>query len=193
MKLNLLVLSFFILLWSTSCSKYGFQSSRKKKSIENVDRMLTRVNEAWTAMIQSDNQKIADINRLLLEISYTENHDEAGLRVLKDRTGELLSQRYEQYEMTSEAIDEYDNATTALIRSVLEFAENTPELEKNSLSGELKGDIIKADSEVVLYRIRYDSEAREFNSYLNENAGILKRLGEPYASFKPLPLFELPQ
>ena len=193
MKLNLLVLSLLMLLWSTSCSNYGFQSSRKKKSIENVDRMLTKVNEVWIAMIQSDNQKIADINRLLLEISYTNEYDEAELLTLRTQTEELLSKRYEQYEMTSEAIDEYDNATTSLIRSLLELAENTPELEKNALSGELKDDIIEADSEVVLYRIRYDSEAKEFNNYLSENSGILKKLGEPYASFRPLPLFELPQ
>lgn len=193
MKSNLLFLSLFILIWSTSCSKYGFQSSRKKKAIERVDQMLTSASEAWTAMMQSDNQKIEDVNRLLLEISYTENHDETELQVLKARTSELLQLRYEQYEMTSEAIDKYDHATTALIHSVFQFAENVPELEKNALSRELKDDIIKADSEVILYRIRYDSEAREFNNYLNEHTGILKKLGEPYASLKPLPLFELPQ
>ncbi len=193
MSFRLISFLAFILFLNVSCSKIGLQSSKKRKNAERVDGMRNQVDKAWTSMIQSDDQKIADINRLLLEISYSDKYDEPQLALLKQRAGSLASTRYQQYGMTSDEIDQYDNATTSLIRSVLELADKIPDLDKNDLSAKLRDDILKADEEVVIYRIRYDREAKAFNNYLKEEANMLKKLGEPYSSYKPLPLFELSQ
>lgn len=192
MKINLIFVV-FLLLSISSCKTGGIFSSGKKKIKNQADLFVAQTDSSWKVMLESDDNKIADIKRLLLEISYTENHDSKKLKDLQQKAESLIALRYKQNSMRSEEIDNYDLATASLVKETLDFAEETKELESHPIAESLKNEILDKDNEVIMYRIRYDQDAKEFNSFLEKNGGKLNKLGSPYSSYKKLPLFELPE
>jgi hypothetical protein len=194
-------LNIFILL-STIC--FAFSCERKEtensnqppKKIEKVkmevDQISDSLNKVWGIMMKSDDQKIADIKRLLQEISYTDKPSTIELMQLQKMQEDLTSKRYSQESMAeSKKIDEYDMATDSLIRRTMILTSTTAGIESHPLAKELADDIMEADQDIVRFRTLYDSWAKRYNQYLDKNENQLKKLGEPYASFKKKPLFEL--
>lgn len=192
MRINLFF-AFILLIGISSCKTGGLFSSGKKKVKNQADLFAAKADSSWGAMIDSDDKKIADIKRLLLEISYTGNHDAKKLDELQHKAEKLSAIRYKQLSMSSEEIDKYDLATASLVKETLDFAEETKELESHPIAETLKNDILDKDNEVIMYRIRYDQDAKEFNSFFEKNEGKLDKLGSPYSAYKKLPLFELPE
>jgi hypothetical protein len=156
-----------------------------------IGKLNDSINKVWSFMMQSDDQKMSDIKRLLLEISYTDKPSIKGLNKMQKMLEQIASKRYDQLTMAdTKKIDEYDIATDSLIKGTIALSASTPGLEAHPLAKELSDDIMEADNNVVRYRTLYDTWAKIYNSYLVKNGKQLKELGEPYASFQQKPLFQ---
>lgn len=165
-------------------------------SPDSLKKRITMVKDSmdmtWKKMILSDDQKIADIKRLLQEVTYTKVYDPGKVESLMTLADSVKSIRYTQDSMTSGQIDKYDFATEKLIKRTFQLVENNPEMAGHSITEPLKNDIMKAESELVNYRILYDRWAKEYNRLVEGNRENLQQLGEPYSSFQKKPIFELP-
>jgi hypothetical protein len=187
-----------ILCFSFSCERKDTGSSnqpappKKEKVKMEVDQLSDSLNKVWTLMIKSDDQKIADIKRLLQEISYTDKPSVLDLMQLQKMQEQLAGKRYNQETMAeSKKIDDYDMATDSLIKRTMMLTSSTPGIENHPLAKELVDDIMESDNDVVRFRTLYDSWAKRYNVYIDKNEKQLKKLGEPYASYQKKPLFEL--
>lgn len=174
---------------STTNEASGKKVDRVKKEI---DVLVDSMDTAWKVMIQSDNEKLADIKRLLDEVSYTKKYDVLAHDSLVTLQKKLTSKRYDQKSMSvSQKIDAYDLATDSLIRAAVKLTGSTPNIESHPLAQTLLNDIMEADNKVVVYRTQYDRWAREFNNYVEKHDKQLEKLGEPYKSYEKRPLFSL--
>lgn len=139
-------------------------------------------------MIKSDDQKIDDIARLLLEISYCKKYNAMLLDSLNEVVKTLKNERYLQHSMQSAEIDAYDELTNHVIARVKYLARTTDELKSHPLAETLYNDIAKSDNDVALYRSMYDRFAMEYNDYREANK---EKLGEKAKDFPKLPLFSV--
>jgi hypothetical protein len=186
-----------IICFSFSCERKDTgNSNQPPQKIEKVkmevDQISDSLNKVWSMMIQSDDQKIADIKRLLLEISYTDKPSTIDLMQAQKMQEELAAKRYTQQTMAdSKKIDDYDMATDSLIRKSMILTASTAGIESHPLAKELADDIMEADQDIVRFRKLYDDWAKRYNTCIDRNEKQLKKLGEPYASFEKKPLFQL--
>lgn len=151
---------------------------------------------AWKKMERNDSTILADIKRLLQEVSYTPKHDIVKLKQLEVKLSALKTKIYTEESMSdSQAIDKYDMASDSLVSDVASLAAATPQIEKYTLITELLNEITAANSAqtVAANRAHYDNWAKEYNKIVVENADELKKMGEPYASMKIKPLFQIAQ
>lgn len=151
---------------------------------------------AWKTMELNDSTILADMKRLLQEISYTPKHDVIALKKLETKLTVLKTKLYTKESMAqSTNIDIYDNASDSLVSEIISLAASTPQIEKYTLIKELIAEITTANSAqtVATNRAHYDNWAKEYNKLVTENAEELKKLGEPYASMTLKPLFAIAQ
>jgi hypothetical protein len=144
-------------------------------------------NKAWEIMMADDDKKIANMKRLLLEISYCKKYNAMRLDSITKAVNGLDSARYKQLTMTSEQIDAYDDQTTKIIDAIRSLAQSTKELPSHPIAEELYNDIARADGDVARYRTLYDRNASLYNAFIAKNKEALKAQGE----LKPLPLFAI--
>jgi hypothetical protein len=180
-----------IILILTACGRGKTGTSGKMTFRQEAASLHDSTQLAWNRMTESDDRKIDGIKRILDEISYTANHDEAELMRLQSLQKTLRQKRYSQELMTSEQIDSYDMATDSLIRGTINLVNSTPEMSSHPITGQLLNEIQEEDNNVIVYRIRYDQKAKEFNDFISRNQNKLTKSGQPYNNFKPLPVFEL--
>ena len=199
-------LSFFTLLLT---SLILFSCQEKKNAGSNNDTTSTNkiegsqleiqykalsdsTEKAWEIMIKSDDQKIADLTRLLQEITYCKKYNVLLHDSLAEAVGKLSAQRYDQKIMaSSEKIDLYDDITNKIIRRVFFLARTTEELSAHPIAETLSRDIISADNDVVRYRRLYDQWAMQYNSFITQHKSELDALGNPYENLNKKALFTI--
>jgi hypothetical protein len=157
-----------------------------------IDNRKDSMNTAWKKMMDADDQKFADIKRLLQEVTFTKSFNPVEINKLNALADSVKGSRYTAENMTSEKIDNYDKATENLISQVYAVVQKNPEMPAHSITETLIQDISKAENEVVNHRIVYDRWAKEYNHLLDTQKSALQQLGEPYSSYQKRPLFELP-
>ena len=170
----------------------GTGGSKKKRLKYEATALSDSLDYSWKVMVDSDNEKLADIKRLLDEVSYTKEHDESEVQRLRKKQEALVNKRFSRGSMTSQQIDAYDTATDSLLRETFALVNATPEMEKHSITNQLLADIQKEDNDVIIYRVRYDQWAKKFNEFLENNSANLEKLGSPYKDYTKQPLFQLP-
>lgn len=193
--MRLLYLSFFISsIFLYSCAGNKSTGGSKKKRIKTEATVLSdSLNHCWKIMIESDNAKMADIKRLLDEVSYTQSHNTAELERLRNKQQALINKRYHRETMTSAQIDAYDMATDSLLRETFALVNETPEMETHSITSDLIEEIQKEDNNVIIFRVQHDQWAKKYNEFIDKNSARLQKMGSPYKDYKKQPLFELPQ
>jgi hypothetical protein len=104
----------------------------------------------------------------------------------------LASMRYTQESMSNEIIDEYDSASSEVVRRITSYAIDHPEFENYPLMPELVDDINQAQNMILIYRSRYDVIAKSLNNFIEENQERLIDNDNTIVRFKKKPLFEYP-
>ncbi|WMJ73442.1 hypothetical protein RCC89_09750 [Cytophagaceae bacterium ABcell3] len=165
--------------------------SKKAKVKKEVDTVVDSMDQAWHVMMAADDRKLADIDRLIGEISNVRGVEEPKTSELQKDFDDLLQMRYQPESLTDEQIDSYDLATDKVIKKSFELIEETEELEDDEEISELQKEIMDEDKDVVLYRARYDEWAYKYNKLIDDNQKRLERSGDPYNRLKKRKLFRL--
>ncbi|HXA00522.1 MAG TPA: hypothetical protein VNW99_00960 [Cytophagaceae bacterium] len=175
-----------LLILSFGCNKALIKSKRE------IDTITDSLNTSWDAMIISDDQKIEDIKTLVEEISKAKIPDNGELRELQKLSKKIRSRRFNEHTMEdSGKIDAYDMATDSLIMHTFTLLKNNPGIDTLPKTLHLKDQVMDADNNVIIYRIHYDNWARQFNEYLDEHQGKLRKMKKPYSGYTKRALFEL--
>lgn len=187
-----IVFACLCMLLMASCKQNKTQNTTTDTAVvkKEIGALEDSVKTAWKVMIESDDNKISDMKRLLQEFEVVKNHNATLRSSLVSQQMTLASKRYnEQTMQASDKIDAYDQATDSLMRGLSELIETTPDIENYPLCKELMRDIQLADNEVFSYRVKYDHFARQYNAFLKNNEAQLEELG--YNIDQAKPLFEL--
>ena len=154
-----------------------------------LDSAVTLANSSWDSVTVADDNKMADIKRLLDEISYSDGADDKRLKELYAYFEEVKAMRYTQDNITGDLIDGYDAAQDSLISSVNALAESTPNIEAHPLAIELMDDIVKADGMTFSKRGDYDIWAKQINNTIKNHPELVEELGKPYTNYQKLGIF----
>lgn len=131
--------------------------------------------ESWNVMINDDNQKIKALNNLIHELFVTSVDDREELDNFQQQLDQLTRLRYTQKSMgNSDVIEEYDFATTTLVRELIAKAESRSEFGYNTTLQKLVEDIRLSDERVNNYRADYDLMVVKYNTFLEKNQAYLK-------------------
>ena len=174
------------------------RKSRQAQSV-SVDSLLIQyqalsdsVDGSWIVMIDDDDQKHFLMNRLLQEVSYTNNYDKSRHEELASLLDELISMRYDQQTMSdSDLIDAYDSATFAVCDQIFEFASSHPRFESIPIMAELIEDINARNNYILMHRIHYDNWVKELNEFKKNNKEAIIS-GDASIDVEEMPLFQLP-
>ena len=146
---------------------------------------------AWNLMMSDDNDKLSALHALLEELR---NAGQADNQHLLFRFDERLQQlhriRYTQKSMAnSDVIEEYDFASTALVREILAAAEMSTAFPDNTRLQHLVDQIRMAEERISNYRADYDDLVSHYNTFLDSNKAYLAQISRD--SVKKKPRFEL--
>ena len=145
---------------------------------------------AWNLMISDDNEKLSALHALLEELRSAEQSENQLLVSFDERLDQLHRIRYTQKSMANaDVIEEYDFASTALVREILAAAEMSTEFADNARLPILVDQIRMADERIGNYRADYDDLVNHYNAFLDLNKAYLVQIN--LDSVKKKPRFEL--
>ncbi|HMG92015.1 MAG TPA: hypothetical protein VK589_18290 [Chryseolinea sp.] len=130
--------------------------------------------QSWNVMINDDNQKIKSMHNLLHELLVITTDDRDQITKYEEQLDQLTRLRYTQKSMgNADVVEEYDFASTTLVRELISLAETTAGFSKNTTLQKLVEDIRLADERVNNYREDYDLVVMQYNEFLEENKSYL--------------------
>jgi len=173
-----------IALCVAACNRSNQNNTNNTETVEGeaelknqYDSLYKQVMVAWDAMIADDDNKLFMMKRLLDEVSYTGNFNKNSYDSLTAQVENLNKVRYTMLTMTdSDLIDLYDSLSANASQKVKSFAQSNPEFNNYPLMDELIIDISEADNMVLLYRIKYDNAASDYNAFLDAHAEFIATL-----------------
>lgn len=133
---------------------------------------------SWQTLEQEEEQKLADMQRLLEEISYTPEplYNQARLDTLQQQLEKVYEMQLDPLTMTSEEIDHYDSVSSQVQNNIIQFAREHPSIEEYPLMGQLIESIEEADRLLLFHRIEYDKHARDYFHFLEGNREYLRNV-----------------
>ncbi len=185
---------FFAFLIVNSCGKKT-STTLSPSAIDSLRTVFQGINvdldNTWKEMIKDDDDKLANMRRILQEVEYSGKYNRLKLDSLKKDIDQLAEVRYDQQSMSdSELINTYDDMTNQVMGEVMVFTTRLEQFEQYPIMGELLQEVFEADERVLHYRIQYDRLAKSYNSFLETHEGDLKALARQN-DLQPKPLFEL--
>jgi hypothetical protein len=191
-RISFLVMTGIIITYMLACeTRQSASSSELDSLVIRYQALADSVDANWSVMIKDDDEKHFLMKRLLLEVSYTNNYDEARFEELNTEVEQLKALRYDQVSMSSsDLIDEYDSATWDLTDQIIQFAREHPRYADFPMMEELISDINDNNNYVLMHRIHYDSWVKKLNAFKKEHVEELLQV-KPGLEAEPMPLFEL--
>ena len=135
--------------------------------------LSNEVEAAWDSMMAEEDKKIVSMKRLLEEVSYTNEYDEAKFNALMDDVNTIKDLRVKIDSMETEDIDFYDSVSTGIITKVNNFAKGHPKFNQYPLMQDLIDDIYQYDNQKLIRRNAYDAKALEYNQFIKEHGDLL--------------------
>jgi hypothetical protein len=112
---------------------------------------------------------------LLHELLIISSDERDQLTKYEEQLDQLTRLRYTQKSMgNADVIEEYDFASTTLVRELISLAESQSEYTKNRKLQKLVEDIRLADERVNNYREGYDLVVMQYNEFLDKNRSYLQ-------------------
>lgn len=198
MRFSGIIYSSLLIILLAACRQGTNTADIGEVSTDSLQVQLTSLTDSldtsWKEMIDSDDQKILEVGRLLATMQERCKLTGTPIEKLLQQQTTLADSRYKSpQDMGSEQIDQYDASTDSLLQSLDALYESQNVSACCSTCDGLRDDIKKRHSDVVMYRIRYDSHAREYNALVTQQKDNLKRINPAYGNLKPRPLFSLMQ
>ena len=166
----------------TACQRASEEKKEGKRqlSVDSLNQTYRSLNDSltarWEVIVADEDQKLADMRRLLQEISYFPIYNKARLDTLQQQLQQVYEMRFDPETLTSEQIDRYDSAASALKTKIIQFAQEHPDVEQYPLVGQLIDSIEAADQRVLFHRVKYDNYARDYNAFLETNREFVRKI-----------------
>ena len=107
------------LLLAFSCSRNNSQKQTKDAVIEDFRQNRSGADSSWQVMMNSDDGKIQNMDRLVSELLLIDGSDSVSLSIIRSGIRGLKKERYTRFTIrNSGIIDRYDSLTTSLIVSL---------------------------------------------------------------------------
>jgi len=195
MKIKLSISALLLgLIFSCGPQKEGAEqkAARMDSLIVTYTALNDSLGQAWDTMIADDDTKMANLKRLIEEITYTNNYDPSVTDSLTTMISQLGALRYDQETMReSNLIDEYDSASMVVVNKITNLAINHPQYESHPLMQELVNDIQESQQMLFLYRVRYDEVAKQINSFIDQHNKELIENDVTQTDNSQKPLFQI--
>lgn len=179
--------------WSCANNRSGDHEAFSQEDFvtENYLAYQDSLVHAWNLMISDDNEKLSALHALLEELRSTEQTStQLSLVRFDERLQQLHRIRYTQKSMANnDVIEEYDFASTALVREILTAAETSTAFPVNARLQVLVDQIRMAEERIGNYRSDYDDLVSHYNSFLDVNKAYLVQTH--LDSVRKKPRFEL--
>jgi hypothetical protein len=180
----------FLVLSLAGCRKTQRPTAEQNEQlVARFEAANDSVQRAWQEMIAEDDAKHGLMRRLLQEITYTNNYDKARWQELSDDVDQLQASRYQQQSLSN--IDAYDSMTFAVTDELIAFARSHPRYEDHPLMAELIGEINSKNNMIIIHRVRYDDQVRQYNTLIAEQEEHLQNAMNR-RDIAPMPIFQLP-
>jgi len=151
---------------------------------------LWKIDSTWSNMIESDDSKIENLNRLTKELQLINGGNEAALVEIQKKVSGLATYRYDRISLSKpNAIDRYDSATNVIISEIKREATANPNAIRYQIINQLLSEIQNADDSVLFYRKDYDRTIDVYNAFLKKNTRDLKRSYPEFDSLRTYPVF----
>lgn len=189
------------LTWiACSCGDNKQSSGSETQSVANVDslrgqlRILTdSLDRSWQDMLAADNEKVSKIDQLLTVFPQRKQYNVQQYDAVNVQRKALSQLRFGKPEqLTSPGIDRYDAATDSLMRNIMALGATSPSFDSDPLSQSLLVRIGEINQAMVFYRIRYDSHAQAYNTFIAKHKAALSATDPSFGNLAPRPLFQLP-
>ena len=162
---------FFGLLFNVSCNRPKDPKdpdARKTKS--EFETVIQKSDSVWQAMITSDNNKISNMKRLVVELGNISEKQSQNMVQTDTLINKLLTVRYDRETMkTSGLIDQYDSVTNRAIFALRQEIQTNPEAVKYQIISQLASEIQQADDSILYFRKEYDRKIDAYNLYVKKN------------------------
>jgi hypothetical protein len=204
-SLSFSALALFITLAFTGCKNADNSSTSSVDSVAQAPKAPKRgdfksevkllkdsTDFYWSGIESMTQQKYKDMDRLLLEISYTDKPNVIELNKCRSRLKEISVMKLDPHKMESSEIDHIDAAEDSLINRCFTLASNTPGIEQHTIVNDLINDINTANGEkLVAYRARYDYYAQQLNKVIDKDKKKLEKMGAPYSELTSYKYFTI--
>ncbi len=192
MRICTLVLLTVITLSGTAC----LDRSRQEGLTDSSETLITgnyleyqdSLRNAWQVMMHDDDQKLDALQQLLTELRNVANTPE--LNRYEDQLRQLKKIRYTRKSMSNaDVIEEYDFASVALVREIVNTAEVSSGYTANVRVQALVEEIRLAEERIDNYRADYDDLVNHYNAFIEANKSYLSK---PYRdSLEKKPMFQI--
>jgi hypothetical protein len=147
--------------------------------------------DTWNMMIKDDNKKIRAMKGLIHELEIGGQYAQGELKSYEQRVEQLARIRYTPKTMwNTDVIEEYDFASSSLVTELIALAESYTAFSYNTTLQKLVEEIRAADLRVENYRADYDAVAMQYNTFIEDNADLLKEIADN-GTLDKKPLFQV--
>ncbi len=185
-----------VLLFSAGACNRGNKKtdSKLKKEVLQFESLSNKSDSAWALMMNSDDNKIQNLNRLIEELALIEGTKEDQIKPLKSEINEMVKARYDRMSMESSArIDQYDSFTNSILGKVRAEINANPNAVKYQIVHQLLAEVQAADDSILHFRKEYDRNIEAYRQYLDKNKKVLQKELPSFDSVQRYHLFRLVQ
>jgi len=187
---NFVLVSAMLLMFS--CSRNNTPKQTRDVVIEDFRHNLTAADSSWQIMMNSDDGKIQNMDRLVSELLLIDGSDSVALHTIQSGIEGLKKERYSRFNIRRAGIiDRYDSLTTSLIVNLKKEVSRNPKAEQFQIVNQLVNEISLADDSVLFYRKEYDRFADKLNLSMKKNKKKLKDEFQGIDSIASYPVFRL--
>lgn len=153
----------FLVLFFNSCNT-GSKEINSQEMITTISPYRDSLAMYWDSLTVDDSLKISNIKRLLQEVTYCKEYNEAAVAKLTEGVKSLEQSKLQLESLSDQAISEYDQSMEKLIKELYELKDQTKELESHMVVEELVNQIDESEiNNVIRFRSSYDYYAKLYN------------------------------
>lgn len=172
------------------------QSEERQLKIDSLRQTYVGLSDStevyWQVLIREEEARLDNMKAVLEELSREPVYNKPRYDSLYEHLQSLYAMRLDAENLSSEKIDRYDSASSALKKEIIDYAQNHPDIEKVPMVTSLIDSVETADQRILFHRVRYDNYARDYNHFLEGNREYIPQIDTTGLS-RERGLFQLPE
>jgi TolA-binding protein len=156
------------------------QSEESQVKIDSLRQTYVSLSDStdayWQILIAEEENKLDNMKAILEELSHEPIVNKERYNSLYGQLQQLYQMQLTAEDLSSEKIDRYDSASSALKRGIVEYAQNHPDIQSVPMVPSLIDSVEAADQRLLFHRVRYDNYARDYNNFLDGNRDYIRQI-----------------